>query len=162
MDWYLKVARLVALAGAVGLFLGLGMLARGWWEVREARGWPEVPGRVSSTTHDSWREMAPKSGTSFKFRPVINFRYEVAGVEYLGREAWLGAVPEFSEEAEMRALLDRFPEGTTLRVRHDPADPSRAAVFLATDWMRGMFWWLGGAVFLFLGLAMRAIARMPE
>lgn len=162
MEWYLNTARGVILAGLAGLALGLFLLAQGWWEVERARAWPEVAGRVSSTTSESERRHAPKSGNSWTFRPVVNFRYEVAGVEYLGRQAWLGHWPEFSDEAPMRALLDGFPDGMALTVRHDPADPSRAAVFLAPDWTRGMLFWMGGAVFLGLGLAMRVIARRPD
>lgn len=153
--------RTMTVAGLAGLLFGLGQLAQGWATAERARDWPVVPGEVVQARVESGRDPAARWGAGWAYRPEVVFRYAVDGEAHTGRRAWYGVQPAFADEAAARAALAAFPEGAAVEVRHDPADPSQAALVLAVDWTRGMIWWLGGGVFLLLGLLVKAVARAP-
>lgn len=152
----------MALAGLLSLVFGLAQLAQGWVAVQRAQAWPVVEGQVVEARLDSGRDRMARWGEGWQYQPVVVFRYAVKGEGHKGRQAWLGAQPVFTDEPAARAVLADWPKGALVEVRHDPADPARAALVLQVDWMRGMLWWLGGGVFLFLGLCTAAIARTPR
>lgn len=87
-------------------------------------------------------------------RPVLRYRYEVAGVVFIGfRVAFSGYGVS---RAAMAQLIKPYPEGSTVTVFYDPADPASSVLsnVAKSDWL---YWLMFGVGFWLLAayLALR-------
>jgi hypothetical protein len=96
-------------------------------EVREARGWPTVPGKILE------RGLGERLDRNAHV-PYARYRYAVAGKTYENDQVF--AVRRTGLPAdEARALVDKLPD--PVPVHYDPDDPARACLVINS--MR-MFW----------------------
>jgi hypothetical protein len=128
-----RLALLLILPGLALVLYGAVQFALGRAEVARFARWPEVQGAILSAGHEIV-DFRTKYGDGWYWRPVLRYRYSVAGTAYKGKTAWLGWHPRMQSEAEANAFLADFPEGLAVTVRYDPADPARSALFAAVDY----------------------------
>lgn len=88
---------------------------------RASRQWSCTRGTVVEARIE---ELEGDSGPSYY--PHVEFRYEVGGAIYHGKEWTHHTQDGTSESAE--AVLNRFPIGQAVDVFFDPADPARAVL----------------------------------
>lgn len=132
--WVFAAASFVVGASLVGLALWL------WSRARRCRHWPSVPGQILESRIDDGRLETTK--------PVVRYRYEVAGHAYVGfRVAYAG---HGSSRRAMEDLIRPYPAGSLVAVHHDPRNPAVAVLDVAarSDWL---YWLSYGVAFLLLG-----------
>jgi hypothetical protein len=122
-----KAAREIAIKGALGLLIGLSLLATGIWAGRRLHIvwniWPSVDGVVVSGAVEEVVEVPPaKGGTlSHRYKPKIAFRYVVSGKPYTTQ-----AASEYTADTYQKAaanLLSLYAPGTHHPIRYNPLDP---------------------------------------
>lgn len=118
-------AKLAALSGGMGLAALLIAIAF-YRRAQEAQRWPKTAGRVivskveRYTAGDSSDRRPTRS-----FHPVIEFAYNVDGKEYRSRQRQLG-VQGGGPETWAKSIKGKYPVGSTVEVRYDPANPAEA------------------------------------
>lgn len=132
---FLSVVSVIAVfIGVAGLFIlgfGLWRLARG----ARTRGWHTVPGtvltsntiarRVQRLRSEDESEEAPEMQTLYL--PEVKYSYCVAGREYTGDHVRLFELQISNQEAA-RSVAARYPQGASVTVHYNPADPSQAVL----------------------------------
>lgn len=108
---------------------------------RACRHWPSVPGQVlESRVDDAHLEMV---------KPVLRYRYEVAGTAYVGfRIAFSGYG---TSRRALDDLIKPYPVGRSVRVYYDPQDPA-SAVLNNTSHSDWVFWLLVGVATWLVGV----------
>ena len=105
---------------ACGLILaGRLTLRRG----AETKAWPAVEGVVLDSAI-----AADRDGGRQRFRPVVRYRYEVAGQRYEGSRIQWAAREGFRKYTRARRMLDRYRSGTAIKVHYDPSRPGMAVL----------------------------------
>ncbi|WP_038169096.1 DUF3592 domain-containing protein [Verrucomicrobium sp. BvORR106] len=122
---------LLALCAAAVVATPVVIMARNFLKVRR---WQRVPGVVLST---GMRQMNFPRSPARSHRPVIRYSYLVDCTEHLGSVYLHGAHVGGSKRWAQR-ILDRYPQGTSITVRHDPALPSRCCITVEF----GFFGWV--------------------
>jgi hypothetical protein len=113
---------------ALGAFLIFGLGMRNVWRGISSSRWPTAPATVvKSETAESVTADQKTRTTSKTYSADILFRYEVNGRTYTTDLIQFGQTVGSgdSSEAEIRSL--RYPVGTALTVRYNPADASIAS-----------------------------------
>jgi hypothetical protein len=124
MASWLAMAIALVLA-AVGLGLA-GFAASLYLRYRAMAAWPVAPGQVAITGLDAERRIH-RHAARLVHIPTVAYRYSVSGVDQIGSR--LSNVPTlFEHEDEAKAFLARFPEGTALKVRYNPAAPQDCVI----------------------------------
>jgi hypothetical protein len=117
--------------GVAGLFM-LGFAL--WRAVQGARTrkWPSVPGTVltSNTIARRAKKLQSEEGeeeptTQVLYHAEIKYTYTVGGREYTGEHLRLDSL-EVSSEEHARKVTARYPQGASVTVYYNPADPSQA------------------------------------
>jgi hypothetical protein len=92
------------------------------------RSWPTATGRVETSgvhAFESWDNDHGRSRT--QYRADVVYGYEVAGVRYTSDQ--VGASRTSSNvEKFARRIADRYPEGSTIEIHYNPANPAEAIV----------------------------------
>jgi hypothetical protein len=105
---------------ACGLILaGRLTLRRG----TETKAWPAVEGVVLDSAIAADRDEGLQ-----RFRPVVRYRYEVAGQRYEGSRIQWAAREGFRKYTRARRMLDRYRAGTAIKVHYDPSRPGMAVL----------------------------------
>ncbi len=117
VNWAFLFAMLVFSAS---FMIAVGVMARA---TLAARRWPTTRGQVLST---SVRQHAG-DGAARQFRPVVRYRYTVDGRDHEGGVIEHGRETSGGEGWAQRVIA-RYPVGSAVAVRYDPADPARAAL----------------------------------
>ena len=150
---------LMAFAGLVALLLIAAAVAKAV-EIRRARNWPAVPGRVVSSRRVVERQGDDAGGAPIEQQVArVEFQYEVGGKLYASRRITIG---ERVAGDGIEPLLARYPVGTTVMVHYDPRDPANGIVERAAP--EGML--RGCLIALALGMAstmflMRVVTEGP-
>lgn len=144
-----------AAASVVFALLGLALAGVGFKVLRTDRAvgrWPRAPGTVVSSTYGSHESTTRVDGwdrSTTMFKPIITYRYTVAGAAYTGKRfnrADLSMGPD-----KVKRIIDRYPAGAKIEVMHDPNDPSLA--YLETSTSGGAIFFLAmGSFFALMGL----------
>jgi hypothetical protein len=116
---------LVALAFGLGVFLG--MMAYAQWRLsRTAGGWPAVSGTVvRSEVHEERDNTGGVRSTSY--RPIVEYAYRVGADEHRSAQIRLN-VAKSGAKAWADSVTAKYPQGSTVKVRFDPGNPSNAAL----------------------------------
>jgi hypothetical protein len=113
-------------AGFAVCALACGLVMAGRISIRRAADseqWPTVDGFVTEST-----VVAFNDGRRQRFRPVVRYRYTVAGRCHDGdRVAWDG-MAGFRKYTAARRVLDRYRAGNSIAVHHDPRRPDVAVL----------------------------------
>ena len=112
------IALLLVPFGALLVGVGLFALQR-----RGAGGsWPQVPATIETS------EVRPDSlGESRMFKPLIRYRYAAPGGTFTGDKlATTGRL--YGKQKAAQKIVDRYPVGTTVMARYNPADPAEAVL----------------------------------
>ena len=114
------VVAFVLCAIACGLILaGRQTLRRG----ADTKAWPAVEGVVLDSAIAADRDEGRQ-----RFRPVVRYRYEVAGQRYEGSRIQWAAHQGFRKYTRARRMLDRYRAGSAIKVHYDPSRPGLAVL----------------------------------
>lgn len=112
-------AFVLLLCGAVLVGVGLFAVQRH----RAAANWPQAPAVVEVSEVVAERHFED----ALMYRPVIRYRYTAPGGSFVGDKlATTGHL--YPKEAAARRVITRYPVGTTVMARYNPADPAEAVV----------------------------------
>lgn len=156
----------------VFLALGVAILAQGIRDLQRARAaqfWPSVEAQLERV---ELRESRPKKSKKHQDSPTyeleVEYRYRVAGRDYVGTEIAFGYSGSRSRKSE-EVLYQKLAQASRLLARYDPSDPSQACLTWGllrsqfTPIVFGTVWLvfvLGCIVMLFL--SSRADASLAE
>jgi hypothetical protein len=129
------------------LLCGAGVIAVGLFALqrhRAAGDWPQVPAQVETSEVLAERRFSERDETTptIMYRPLIRYRYSAPGGSYCSDKLAVTGRLHGQKSAAQR-VADRYPAGTTVMARYNPADPSEA--ILERDGAGGIF-------FVFFGL----------
>lgn len=110
-----------ALVAVIGLFVGLGMLAKA--RNRAALSWPSVEGEVLvSEIHSKWTTDGQGKAV-MRHTPDVQVRYVVDGQIFTGKRiAFYSRLIDTSAQAQ--AICDRYPSGGRVPVYYNPKKPA--------------------------------------
>jgi hypothetical protein len=114
---------------------GVMVLALLWASRREAAqasAWPQIAGRIVSSSVEHYRQRVggARTGTLTTFyEAVVEYAYSVNGRDYHGTRLSFGARAAGSQ-AFAEAQAARYPEGSQVMVHYDPKNPSNAVLDL--------------------------------
>ena len=134
------------------LFIGCGAAAlmAAAWHVGTAwssRAWPTVDGTVITSYV---AEATDWEGYEI-YCPAISYRYMVERREFVSRRIRFGSDLFFYSRDRALRVVQRYHGDGTVRVRHDPRDPSVAVLETAVDWkFVGLA--VAGAAFVWFGV----------
>jgi hypothetical protein len=94
-------------------------------DVRRAKSWSETAGRVVVSTVKARHHQFAGEPTTVRNEPLIRYEFTVADKLYRGSRIAIG---DDSGGANTEATLERFPEGATVTVYFDPADPTNCVL----------------------------------
>lgn len=112
-------ALIMLLCGAVVIGVGLFAVQRH----RAAAGWPQTPAVIEVS------EVLPERHfeDTLMYKPVVRYRYSAPGGTFAGDKlATTGRL--YPREAAARRVVARYPVGTTVMARYNPADPAEAVL----------------------------------
>ncbi|MFI4999421.1 MAG: DUF3592 domain-containing protein [Reyranellales bacterium] len=115
-------------------FLGCGLVASlslisNLASALAAARWPTAVGTVLTSRAESRRELAPGGGnqTMVVWSPLVEYSYRVGGRDYHGARIAFG--PAVSAGRDLAdSIAGRYPEGATVTVHYDPANPSQSTL----------------------------------
>ena len=96
----------------------------------EMDGWETIGGKVLTARLEECQpaESDPKgSQVEPAYQPVIEFVYNVQGMEYSGNNIFPGAYENFNK-VNAQAFLDKYPQNSYVPVRFDPKEPTNSAL----------------------------------
>lgn len=118
-----KLAALTGGMGLVALLMAIGFYRR----AREAQSWPKATGKVIVSKVESYQDTQGDDRARRLHRPVIEFAYGVDGKDYRSRQLQLG-VQTGGSESWAKTVKAKYPVGSAVEVRYDPANPANAAL----------------------------------
>jgi hypothetical protein len=129
--------------GAAMLFFAAWQLGSAW----SSRAWPAVYGTVITSY------VAPATDWEGYeiYCPTISYRFVVEGREFESQRIRFGPDLFFRSRDRAVKVVQRYRGKATVRVRHDPRDPSAAVLETGIDWK---LWALAvvGATFVWFGV----------
>jgi hypothetical protein len=105
--------------------LACGLILAGRLSIRRASDsetWPAVEGVVLESTVTVSRDDRQL------FRPVVRYRYEVAGKCFESSRIQWAASAGYRKYTRARRMLDRYRSGSTIKVHYDPLHPGEAVL----------------------------------
>jgi hypothetical protein len=124
---FLIVGAVVAVLWAIGAWLiYAGTRSRKLAQASEL--WPIAGGAVLSTevTKHTYRDPQQHT-TSYTYTPHVRYSYSVAGKSYEGKVIRFGDMTQGAVSLA-EAIVAKYPAGSTVAVRYDPQNPSRATL----------------------------------
>jgi hypothetical protein len=112
---------------AVG-FIGWSHHMRGIAAASET--WPAAPGEItaSDVTH-SVKQSSSSSGSKWRYRPRVEYRYELNGAEYTNDNIQFVSVSwEFKDRFKAERIIKPYPVGKAVDVYYDPLDPANSVL----------------------------------
>lgn len=114
---------LIVLALPLGLWMGLRIMDK-----IDSRSWPRARAEIVSS---EIYKRSGRHGTDWCIK--LSYRYVIGGREYTGRRISTSRMGDTGcdvSEAVMRARLEQQQPGDRITIRHAPADPERAIVYV--------------------------------
>jgi hypothetical protein len=144
------------------LALGLGTFAvlllvgafNTFEEYLDSKSWETTEAVITSSSWSKEESKSHTDGRSFtkiSYSFDVEYDYKVAGKTYTGQRYTMG--PTTSDESTVKALVEQYPEDSTVRIYYDPEDPDRSTMFLHGGLDKSLFTLLLG-----LGATWAAIA----
>jgi len=131
-------------AGIAVLIYGIGLVR----DARNSGRWPSVDGRISGAEP----LVVGREKSQRTYAPNVTYSYVVGGKSY--ESSRLTLVPRnYSTLSGVQAVLAQYPVGGTVKVFHDPSDPSNCVLVntsTGTEWAYP----IAGVIFLGVGLFM--------
>jgi Protein of unknown function (DUF3592) len=151
------------LPGVAFFTLGGVMIVLMLWAARRqvagAAAWPQIAGRIVSSTVEHYRERVggARTGTlSTFYEAVVEYAYTVNGREYHSTQLSFGGKTAGSQ-AGAEAKAARYPEGRQVLVHYDPKNPENAV--LEVQIAQGMPWAIIALAFFALAIFFSGVFR---
>jgi Protein of unknown function (DUF3592) len=112
------------LGGPISVML-IAMIANKALQLRRARQWPSVPGRITKSTVSASHKQNSDQPTQIINLPTIEYEFYFNGQKYTGRRISIG---EDIAGLNIEATLARFPLDAIVTVYCDPNDPENCVL----------------------------------
>lgn len=93
-----------------------------------SRNWPAASGVVRSVKVSEQTSTDSEGDSSTSYTPRVEYDYSVNGVLYRGKKLAFGAEKGYASEKAAWAALAAYPEGASVTVYYDPANPGEAVL----------------------------------
>jgi hypothetical protein len=138
------------LMATLGFPAGAMLLLGAWldyWRAEQSKSWPAVTGRMLVS------EVSVRLGKGPRNLPDVSYEYEVDGSRYESSRIRFGqGRTRFRAQAE--ELVGRYPVGSEVEVRYNPADPGVAVLDTSDAAVQSAVWWgVAWLAFPFLGFS---------
>jgi hypothetical protein len=122
------IVGLITLVAFVGIGYALIVMEKSSRKKAEqTKSWPEVSGTVLESEVKEHLSMDDMEGTaSSTYEPVVKYSYSVAGQEYSSDR--IGYGPNQFDSRTASKMVSRYPQGSTVTVRHHPDNPAEAVL----------------------------------
>ena len=146
----------ITIAGIVGI-----------QRAKESTDWPEVRGRIVSSSIDSKistntgkQDSKPRSKKKRTYFPKIRYQYSVEGKTLTGTRIAYGDLGS-ENKSSVRRIVNRYPTGKEVSVFYRPSDPKEC---LLEPGVKGQTWFLPifGLVFCVGGIVMAVSTRRSK
>ncbi|MGC4016866.1 MAG: DUF3592 domain-containing protein [Luteolibacter sp.] len=142
--------------GVVFTPFGLWLLLRGLKNVRtlrRARFWPRAAGKIIRAQLSKYEDA---EGDIYGY--TLEYAYQVEGRDYVGTEIFPGS--SRMRHARMNQYEGRFPQGASVTVYHDPADPAFCVLETRPWVLSNVYMVMVGGFITVLGISMLAMVPM--
>ena len=112
------------IGGPISVML-IAMIANKALQLRRARQWPSVAGRITKSTVSASHQQRPDQPTRIVNLPTIEYEFSFNGQNYTGRRISIG---EDTAGSNIEATLARYPLGAIVTVYCDPNDPENCVL----------------------------------
>lgn len=114
---------------------GLAVVAGVWFvhfrsakKAANSAGWPTVQGTVQASSVRENLETDSEGDNERAFYPNVHYSYSVGGQSYTGDRIVFGGKSRFTRDTDAQAVCDRYPQGSPVAVRYNPAKPDEAVL----------------------------------
>ncbi|MCJ7429013.1 MAG: DUF3592 domain-containing protein [Candidatus Nanohaloarchaeota archaeon QJJ-5] len=118
------------LSGAIGILIGVGLIALGLNTFVNQNQALENPVNVSATVIETGIDQESSRRSGIEYRPEIRFEYRFEGQEYTSNNMYPGSQQPDERDSETRAreVLQRYSEGSEITVYVPPDSPNEAFI----------------------------------
>ena len=141
-----------------GMVIGLGafgfVIALFGFAVRKqasaASHWPQVPGVIHVSDMEEYRGAAPEGGGrgTEMYGRRVSYSYAYENISYTNECARVGAGSASASDKMLQRLMSRYPDGASVAVHVNPANPAEAALDARGDGRFAWVLWAISAVFI--------------
>jgi hypothetical protein len=150
--------------GAVFSLVGLPFIwlaRRTFAKDRAARAWPRAPGKIVSSTVESWIDKR-RDDNGFYYdwemhRPIVHYTYTVLGLELEGTRIARGWDTMSMDKQAAHRYVAKYAPGSEVQVYYDPEDSNHAFLELPRSTGAIVLTILGG-VWMAIGVLLLALA----
>jgi hypothetical protein len=93
-----------------------------------SQGWPSTLGVVAESRVTRSTSTDSEGDTSVSYSPHVEYTYQVGGKEYRGKDITFGFKQGYGSPAKAEEVTARYPEGGSVTVYYDPANPQKAVL----------------------------------
>jgi Protein of unknown function (DUF3592) len=93
---------------------------------KQAQSWPKVTGEIVRSEVESFRDTTGGRTTTM-YRPAVEYAYTVGTLALRGTQIKL-AMTTSGTQAYAESVVKKYPQGSTVEVHYDPANPATAAL----------------------------------
>lgn len=115
--------------------VGLAVIAGVWFfHFRSARkaassaNWPTAQGTIQASSVRENLETDSEGDNERAFYPNVHYAWSAGGQSYTGDRIVFGGKSRFTRESDAKAVCDRYPQGSQVAVRYNPANPQEAVL----------------------------------
>ena len=142
-------------------FIAIGIAVFVYWgkptleNSQASKNWPTVSGVVKTSEVSQSKS---RDSNSRMYSPHVTFEYEVDGHTFVSSKVAVssGSGWSSSESSSSYQVVNKYPQGSAVKVAYDPEDPSYAVLETGTNLTAYIYYYLG-PVFVGLGLLMVSI-----
>ncbi len=112
---------------AIGIVLIIISLRRRQ-HAQESQRWLTTDGLITLREAAVSQTSDTSGNASASYYPRVEYEYTVMGTQYHGTRIAFGAVKNYPQQADVQAVLARYPEGATVAVHYNPNQPEDAVL----------------------------------
>lgn len=150
---------------AFGILILIGGVVAPYVSAQETQDHKTTEGTVLSSEVES-EQVLEDGEQRWKYYPIVEYEYEVDGQRYTNTRIYIDrstctpggdvcGIREYDSKRPAGRLADRYPEGETVTVHYDPAEPETAYLVEVPGFptVRNVLWGLLGVVLAGIGVA---------
>lgn len=122
------IASLVTLPFIIVMLVLIVVYARSARKATASKNWPTTTGRIISSDVGSYRSRRSSGTHTTVYEPNIVYEYSADGQRFQSKQISFGAVAGTSSTGWAENIVTHYPEGGTVQVFYNPANPSEAVL----------------------------------
>jgi hypothetical protein len=118
-------------------------------KAQQSLSWPQAEGAISHSAVLQRMQQSSDSTNAATYKADVTYRYKVQGRDYSSERISLADFSSSTGRAQ--GIVDRYPDGATVTVYYNPANPSHAVLERGSTTGIGVLYLIGG-IFAAAGL----------